>query len=128
MPVQRPGQGPLIIKEVVAVKGLIPEKVISAALILLSAPLRNDIDNGTAIVAIFGRIIVAEYLDLRHGILIDGHTQLVRSAGLACIQSVNRGHRRAPAPARYKRQIGAKTAAVRFDVVLVSRTGNQTEQ
>ena len=87
-----PRQGRLVDEEGCAIERFIPHKVIGTAAILFAAALRNDIDDSAAIVAVLCRVVIAQHLDLADRVLVDGHADLIRAAGFARVESVNRRH------------------------------------
>src|SRR5262249_61322763 len=103
-----------------AVKNWVARKVVGAAVIPLPAVLGDDIEHGAPIVAVLGRIIVAQDFHFRNGVLIDGHAQFIRAAGLTGIQAVN-GHygRTAPLPGEVG-QVIPETLSNGFNIIDVT--------
>src|SRR5205085_8387886 len=91
VPVERLFQSRFITKEGAGIERLIAQEVIGTAPIFLAAALRDDIDQSAAVVAVLGRVVIAQDLDLADRVLIDRHADLVVAAWLGGIQAINRG-------------------------------------
>src|SRR5262249_21677033 len=124
---RRHGRG-FVDEEIVGVQRFIADKIIGAAAVLGAAAFRNDGDHRAAVIAVLSRVIVSQDLNLADRVLVDGHTYFVRTARFTGIQTIYRRHGRTPALAGNVRQVRAKAFAYRFDVVVVGRAGNKTQQ
>ena len=72
--IKRSLQTRLIVEEVGGIEGFIAKEVVSSAGILPSAALRDDIDHGAAVVAIFRTVVIAQYFDLADSIQTGSQT------------------------------------------------------
>ena len=86
-------QARLVIEKAVGIQGLVAKEIISAAAVVLASTFRDDRDQGAAVVAIFGRIVISQHFHFRDGVLIDRHADFVAATGFTGVEPVDRSHR-----------------------------------
>src|SRR4051794_13073154 len=104
------------------IERLISNEVISASFIRPAATFRDYTDYCSAVVTVFGRIIIAEHLHFRHSVLAGAHTDFVRTTWLAGVQSVDGRNGGSSALAGNEWQVCSEAFTHRFNIILIRRS------
>src|SRR5688572_11997464 len=94
VPVEWFFQTGLVRKKRSSVQSFVPDEVVSRSPIILTAAFRYDIDDRASVITKLRSIIITKDLDLGDGILVDRHAELIGSARLSSVQSVDRRYGR----------------------------------
>src|SRR5947208_4188282 len=60
VPIERPREAALIVKERIGVQGFIPDEVVGSSLVVFSTALGHNVNQRTTIVAVLGGIVVSK--------------------------------------------------------------------